>query len=383
MKIVQVIGAIETEAAGPSYSVPRLAGTLCAAGHECSLMTVGTPASSVNLGAPQVTFKPTKGFPAALSKLRASSDLRRALLDEGRTSDVFHTHGLWTMPNLYPLNVGRKTHTVTVVSPRGMLSPDALEYSRLTKRLFGILFQNKALGGASMIHVTSEKEHEDARAFGLSQPIAVIPNGIDLPDIRNFGKKRLCGPQSILFLGRLHPIKRLENLISAWAEIEAISDKWTLEIRGPGSRQYRTSLEHYAKTLGVQRCVFGDAVYGHDKFAAFRAASVTVLPSASENFGMTVAESLSSGTPVITTKGTPWSGLRDRDCGWWVDHGKEGLTTALREAMSYSPSQLEEMGMRGRNWMNDSFSWEAVCSDMLDAYSWLQGSSEKPDFIQL
>jgi glycosyltransferase involved in cell wall biosynthesis len=113
-----------------------------------------------------------------------------------------------------------------------------------------------------------------------------------------------------------------------------------------------------------------------------RAADLFVLPSLNENFAITVAEALAVGTPVIATKGSPWSGLETEGCGWWVDHGVDPLAAALGKSMSMSRAALNAMGERGRAWMVRDFSWTRVATDMLGTYRWLLGHSRQPPCVR-
>jgi glycosyltransferase involved in cell wall biosynthesis len=83
-----------------------------------------------------------------------------------------------------------------------------------------------------------------------------------------------------------------------------------------------------------------------------------------KNFGLTVAEALAAGTPLIPTKGAPWSGLKREGCGWWIDHGIEPLAAALAHAMALSREASKVMGNKGREWVGRDFSWDRVGRDM-------------------
>jgi len=122
-------------------------------------------------------------------------------------------------------------------------------------------------------------------------------------------------------------------------------------------------------------------LYDHAKWDAYRSANVFVLPTLNENFGLTVAEALAAGTPVISTKGAPWSRLESEDCGWWIDHGVEPLAVVLDRAMSMSRTSLKRMGDKGRAWMAREFSWDRAASDMLDVYRWLAKGAEPPPTV--
>ena len=137
-------------------------------------------------------------------------------------------------------------------------------------------------------------------------------------------------------------------------------------------------LNLWRKTDSIEGPVFGAA-----KLDAYRAADIFVLPTLNENFGMTVAESLAAGTPVIATKGAPWAALETERCGWWIDHGVEPLAAALKVAMATPRAGLEAMGTRGRAWMMRDFGWDRIALDMLAVYRWLRAGGEPPATVHL
>ncbi len=349
------------------------------------LMSLGPPGPTQTLGVQHHRYRPLTDRPGLLSTLGAAPSMRQALARRSTTLDVLHTHGLWTMPNIYPARYARIGGPIMVLSPRGMLNPSALAYSALKKRLFWHFAQKRAAETAALIHATSDAEYEDIHAAGLRQPVAIIPNGVDVPDDapQERTTERSGYSRTVLFLGRLHPIKGVDLLLSVWALLENKYPDWNLRVVGPGERRYVESLHYKAKALGLRRCEIRDALYGYEKMTAFRAASLFVLPSATENFGMTVAESLSSATPVITTKGTPWGALRENRCGWWIEQGMEPLAAALEEAMRMGASELSSMGQNGRNWMKRDFAWEAIARQMVIAYRWSRFGGPQPSFLRL
>ena len=97
---------------------------------------------------------------------------------------------------------------------------------------------------------------------------------------------------------------------------------------------------------------------------------------------MTAAEALACGTPVIASQGTPWKGLADNGCGWWIPIGVEPLSSQLRESLSMDGSALLAMGERGREWMKRDFDWNAIGRKMRIAYEWLRGNGDKPEWVK-
>src|SRR6185295_7649348 len=384
---VHVIAGLDVAHGGPSYSVPRLCEALAQAGAQTSLFSVAganeVPRNSIAGGYAEQRFAWDWAGVPLIKALRRSGGLRRALRDNTASADIIHDHGLWLMPNVYAGSAALRAHVPFVVSPRGMLSAAALSFSHLKKRAFWYGLQRRSVERAACLHATSEAEFHDIRAFGLGNPVAVIPNGIDLPEPANQSRHIPGSPRTVLSLGRIHPKKGLERLLRAWAGIEARNIDWQLRIVGPAEGAHDKELLALASELGVRRVSIEGPVYGEQKRAAYRGAELFVLPTLDENFGITVTEALAEGMPVISTKGAPWSGLESEGCGWWIDHGEEPLAASLHRAMALAPESLRAMGAKGRAWVARDFSWARVAGDMLQVYAWLRGQATAPAFVRL
>jgi glycosyltransferase involved in cell wall biosynthesis len=318
-----------------------------------------------------------------LRELRSSSGLTRALREFTPEADVIHNHGLWLMPNVEAGRAALLARKPFIVAPRGMLSPAALAFSRLKKRAVWALMQGNVVRRASCIHATSEQEHDEIRDFGLKNPIAVIPNGIDIPELDRCLTNATDAGRVVLSLGRIHPKKGLDRLVRAWAIIEAAHSDWRLRIIGPDELGHARELASLAASLKTQRVSIEGPVAGDAKTSAYREADLFVLPTLNENFAITVAEALAAGTPVIATKGAPWHGLEREDCGWWIDHGVEPLVATLAKAMIMRRGSLQAMGAKGRAWMKRDFSWDCAAHDMLDVYRWLSFGGGVPSTVRL
>lgn len=379
--MLQVVASIENANAGTSYSVPRLNAELNAQGARSVLHSVATdPRTRADLSDHAVVHPPSLSRTPVLRRLHASISLQQALVSQAGAADVLHAHGLWLLPNVYPADAARNLGKPFVFSPRGMLGAAALRFSPLKKRLFWILLQRRAAQTAACIHATAESEYEDVRAFGLEAPVAIVGNGVDIPEPAK--KDAAAGPRTILSLGRIHPKKGLDRLITAWATVAPSRPEWRLRLVGPDENGHAGVLAALAAHLAVDRVSIEGPLHGDAKLAAYRKADLFVLPSLHENFGMTVAEALAAGTPVISSKGAPWSGLETHRCGWWVDQGAEPLAAALAEATLAPPAFLNEKGLRGRAWMIRDFSWAAKAAEMIAVYAWLAGRSDEPHHVR-
>lgn len=380
MHILQTVSSIEAEAAGPSYSVPQLCGALAALGNEVDLFSLGVPGRLVREGFSDRRFRRDFAGNVVLRRLGLSREMDRAL--QASNAKVLHTHGLWMMPNVYPAGVARRQGRPFLLSPRGMLGREALQFSRVQKRIFWAALQKRAVGQVGCFHATAEQEYEDVRAAGLGQPVAIIPNGIDLPEVRMPVGRADNGRPYVVSLGRIHPKKALDRLIRAWALVAADFPQWDLRIAGPSELHHADELRALVSALKLPSVEISGPVFGSDKIDLLATAELFALPTLHENFGMTVAESLAVCTPVISSKGAPWSGLEANGCGWWVDHGEAHLAAALRSGMSLSPEERRNMGERGRLWMARDFAWEGIARQMLDVYRWLADGAAPPACVR-
>jgi glycosyltransferase involved in cell wall biosynthesis len=374
-----VVSGLAPEHGGPSYSIPRLCAALHDLHAQVHLLTVGPDhiSHARELFADISTFSQNlKGLPLG-DRLRFSKGLSSAL--RSISHDLIHVHGLWLMPNLYAGWAASRSHRPLIVSPRGMVSDAALQFSKMKKKLFWQFLQGPAYARAACWHATSQMEAEEIRAIGISAPIAVIPNGIDLPKIPELVGNNVM--PTLLSLGRIHPKKGLDRLLHAWSRIASRHSEWSLRIAGPDEGDHSNQLRQLASQLAAPRVHIEGPLYGEQKWKALAEARLFVLPSLSENFGLSVAESLGAGTPVISTKGAPWSGLVDHHCGWWIDHGVESLAAALDQAMSQPTDILTKMGEHGRDWMSQDFSWYKVATSMLALYYWNIKGGPVPEFV--
>jgi glycosyltransferase involved in cell wall biosynthesis len=382
---VHVIAGLDPAHGGPSYCVPRLCEALAATGAGVTLLSVAK-ANGAGLDISEKGYRDRRfawdytDVPI-LRGLRSSSGLSGALYNISITADVIHTHGLWLLPNVQAGWAAKRARKPLVISPHGMLDPAALAFSRLKKRAFWTLFQGSAIRDAACIHATSEQEYEEVRRFGLANPVVIIPNGIDFPELVGQPTGRPTAERVVLSLGRIHPKKGLDRLIRAWVNVESKRPGWRLRIIGPSEIGHDNELRALAVTLGLSSVSIEGPIYGDVKHAAYHAADLFVLPTLNENFGLTVAEALAAGTPVIATKGAPWPGLQREECGWWIDHGIESLATSLTQATAMPREALKAMGARGRAWMRRDFSWHRVGQEMLDLYGWLARTMERPSTI--
>ena len=153
---------------------------------------------------------------------------------------------------------------------------------------------------------------------------------------------------------------------------------------GKRGATYIDRCRRLAAELGVsEQCLWTGHVDELQKSWLFTHAHCYVLPTSGENFGNTVAESLAHGTPVITTRHTPWKDLEEHGCGWYVDNTEAEIGRALQEALSLDAIARRRMSDAGERLVRERYSLRAVLSDINAVYEWLSGGTSIPACVQL
>lgn len=281
--------------------------------------------------------------------------------------DLIHLQHVWD-PYIHVVAwLARLKGIPYIITPRGMLEPWIMNRNRWKKQLAMFLYQRRDIRKAVVLHATCEMEKNNIRKLGFRNPIVVIPNGLNISEIKQKTGRPENQIKNILFLSRVHPKKGIELLIDAIAQLKPNNLKIT--IAGEGEPDYVESLKKQTNERGVSNLFdFVGGVYGNQKWELYQQAELFVLPTYSENFGIVIAEALATGIPVITTTGTPWHELHTERCGWWIELSVENLTYALNEAIHTKPEQLKEMGIRGRKLVEEKYDIKGVGKNIIDLY---------------
>lgn len=316
-------------------------------------------------------------------------------------SSILHTHGLWTRLSVLVPRLAKESSRPYVVSPHGMLDKWALAQSKNKKRIARFLFENKHLNGAACLHALCEEEAVSLRACGLRNPIAVIPNGIDLPELSDPKPKNGTEISTLLFIGRLHPKKGLTDALKMWARShETMATKgWRFVIAGWNQGGHEEELvelceglqlpfrksqegEQVASMLDKQSAdgevLFLGPVFGSDKAELFQQSDAFVLPSRSEGLPMSILEAWSYALPVLMTKECHLTvGFASGAALKWSNDGQ-----VLTEFLTLSSDERSDIGQAGRKLVERYFTWEQVTRSLTDVYHWILSGGEPPKAIQ-
>lgn len=359
VQCVHTIASTRLDHGGTSRSVPATCDALVHTGVTTKLITARPANSDVKCNAPSDDVEVHWASESAwVRQWGVSRQFTRAIKDCVSGSNeptVVHDHALWLPTNHAVAKYCRQNQLVRVVSPRGMLSPWAMNNGGFKKRLAWRLYQHDDLKTATAFHATSELEADEIRSLGFQQPIAVIPNGLSIP--AKLPERQQQERRTALFLSRLHPKKGLINLVRAWGQAN-VRDEWQLVIAGPDENGHQAEVETEVQKLGLTKCVslIGE-IDNERKWQTYVDSDLFILPSFSENFGIVVAEAMAAGVPVIATTGTPWSILNELGLGWWVHPKIESLAAAIFDACAQDQSVLRQMGSLASEYARAQFSW--------------------------
>lgn len=325
-----------------------------------------------------------------------SPDLARHVMESG--ADVLHLHALWMYPSLLARRWGTRRNRPYLVTPNGMLEPWALANSRWKKRIAASIYEKGMLAGATCLQANTQKELEDFRAYGLRNPVAIIPNGVDLPaDIPVVADRQ--GRRTLLFLGRLHPKKGLPEALRAWRQAGRAIEDWQLLIAGWDQGGHELELKGICDDLGIRHqsvpadqwiagqgkqdaeVVFAGPAFGDDKAGLFALADAFILPSLSEGLPMAVLEAWSYGLPVMMTPECNLPNGFDMGAAILIETHADSISRAL-SCLREDSGDLKAMGQKGRQLVRECYTWSEVARQLHAVYQWMTGESSAPDCLK-
>lgn len=305
--------------------------------------------------------------------------------------DVCHVHGMWTYLSIAALRLQNRG-VPYVVSPHGMLDTWALQKSAWKKSIVSAAYEHKFLQAATCIHALCQGEYESIRAYGLRNPVAIIPNGAPVTELlpvtapAPWANIFHADKRILLYFGRLHEKKNLVALLQAFADVknaaEELAGKWVLVIAGWGDEDYTTLLKRETDALELNRVVhFLGGQFGNQKELSLRHADALILPSLSEGLPMVVLEAWSYGVPVVLTPQCNLGGDIRGGAGVEMTASREGIADGLIQLMRFSDLERRAMGERGKDLVRTKYYCDSIGAKMRDVYRWAAGRADAPECV--
>jgi poly(glycerol-phosphate) alpha-glucosyltransferase len=374
-----VVGSTSRLAGGLFTSVRRSAQVLAEQG--CAVTVYGlrdrfSEADRAPWGAIEPVLFDTRG-PAALGFAPA---LAGAIGDH----DVLHQHGIWQYTSRAVSSWRQRTGRPVMISPRGMLDPWALANSGWKKRLAHALFERENLARATCLHALAPAEAHAMRAFGLDNPIALIPNGMDFPQEAVARPAETDDRRTLFYLGRIHPKKGLDELLEAWGIVArarpSLASGWRLVIAGWDDGGHLERLQRKAEALpaGAQ-VTFPGPLHGEQKDRALRSADAFILPSYSEGLPMSVLEAWAHGVPVLMTDECNLTQAFAAGAAIRISNRPAELAASLEHRLA-DPA-LAAVGETGRSFCAAHFTWSSIAARHIETYDWMLDRAPRPGLV--
>jgi glycosyltransferase involved in cell wall biosynthesis len=385
LRIGILTGTLSPHSGGLFHSVRMPARRMAALGHQVDafgLLLPGESMSAITAWWPGVTVHPQEL--CGPQRFGYAPGLARALAR--CAPDLIHLHGLWMFNSVCASRWRRNTNKPLVISPRGMLDSWALANAAWKKRVALALFERANIQGASVLHALNSAEHDAIRDFGWQGPVAVIGNAVTLPEPANNPPVAVTSARKkLLFLGRIHPKKGLDNLLEAWAiliqQSPTLRAAWQLVIAGWDDGGHLAGLRARASHLGLDAEVeFTGPVHGAEKAALLQASHGFILPSHSEGMPMAVLEAWSHSLPVFMTAACNLPIGFAQGAAVEISQSPQALADTLQSHLAQE--RLADMGTQGRALVSERFSLEQSTDQLLAVYRWICGQGEQPDCVE-
>ena len=305
-----------------------------------------------------------------------SPSLKKAILNS--SSDLIHSHGIWEYTSLICNEFLKKRQKPFIVSSHGMLEPWALNNSHIKKKFFYHLMDKKYLSNASAIQVLNNNEADSLTKLGIRTPVHIIPNGVDITSekfsypqkwIEYFGERK----KILLYLGRLHPKKSIQELILAFSEIHKnrrseIGD-WRLVLNGWGKDNYVNNIKTLIKTENLDNYIFfGGPVFNSEKLKVLQNADAFILPSKSEGYSIAVLEAWANKLPVFITEECNMNFGFEKNAAIKIHYNLEKLKNELIALFNFSSVHLKEIGNNGYTLVKNEYNWEKISDKYIELY---------------
>ena len=371
LRLLHVIHMLNPAAGGGISAARSMCAALAERGHDVALYAT----EEKGWREAQATSFQVRAFPMEFAPLAISFGFVKALKIL-KNIDLVHIHQLYRFPQSAAAWFCRRHGIPYCIQPHGALEPVLFHKRerRTTKRLWETLIENRNLRHASGLIYTAEGERDAVDFLHLAPPAFIVPNGIDLsafdPAASGFRARHgLEGRELIAWMGRLVPVKGLDILLKAFAEVARLRPQAMLALIGPDTEGYGAVLRQLIAEFSIApgQVLFTGMLQGQEKLAALNEADLFVMPSYTENFALAAVEAMSMGRPVIVSSGVKIApAIAQAGAGLVVALEVDELRAAITSLLDDTPSR-RRMGEAARR-LAARYIWPAVVGQLESAY---------------
>lgn len=371
----------ELKFGGPPQKIHAIARGLAQRGHDVRVLTFDhadrTSIAQRNIDGVTVQYLPWIG-----RGLRQWPRHQQLIDREIGVADIVHCYGLYTPLIAFASRVAAGANKPVVQEPLGMYPPRAR--NRLAKHIYNRWFTRTMLRRASAVIAASATEAKELEKITSANKIVFRRNGIDVAAFSDLPPSGLMrarwgvepGEKVILFIGRLSPIKNLEQLILAFAKARKMEvGRWKIVLVGPSEPAYESRLRDLVRREGIHdSVVFAGPLYEQEQKAALAAADLFVLPSLNESFGNAAGEAVAAGVPVLLTETCGIAPLIHGRAGLAVPLGVEHLANGIREMLR---TEVRDQVTAKREEVKRELSWDEPIEQTIQLYERILADQSK------
>lgn len=376
MNILRIIASLDPEAGGPAEGIRQMTRALDQRGHRTEVACVDAPGAE---WLEEYSF-PVHALGPAWTPWGYAPGLESWLRDAADRFDCVLVHGLHQYAGFAAWRALSDQSVPYYVYPHGMLDPwfkRAHPFKHLKKQLFWPWSDYRLLRDARAVLFTTEEERRLARESftpyrGTEKVVGYGTRGVPAggaEDARTLFRRypELEDARIVLFLSRIHPKKGCDLLIEAFARVFGDVSEWHLVMAGPDRVGWTEDLRDQAESLGIaDRVTWAGMVRGELKWTTFRSADVFVLPSHQENFGIVVAEAMSCGVPVLTTRAVnTWREVEESGGGFADEDTAAGMARLLERWRALGEEERRRMSRRAREGFEEHFGLSRAANRLL------------------
>ena len=385
MKTLHIISNYSTSYGGMAIACKEIAEGLAE-------KNISTTVVTSNLDHPKGHINKPANLPIFENKVRliyssisfrplvASLKMMRSLITEIKNADIIHIHGLYRFPQTFAGWYARKCNKPYIISPHGSLDPVIYNKKerKIFKRLYEILFENKNLKMANRIHFTADEEMELTEYLNIDKKGEVIKNGIKTADYKNLPAKGFFADEynvskedyKILFLGRITWKKGLDILIKSLPIIKKSINNFVLLIVGPDNEGYKAEIEKMIHEYDMNDHVkFIDLLEKTEVIKAYVDSDIFVLPSYSENFGLTIVESMACGCPVVISRNVNiHRNISDGQYGYVIDCEPAQIANAVIDYFNLPQADKNLLMDKISQHAHENYDWDKLINQFISLY---------------
>lgn len=373
MRVLRIVTTMDPALGGVVEAINQAAIGLNNLGHEVTVLTFDQPDDlwicepkkykvvGIGNGHTSYAFKPS---------------YIKWLLNNAKDYDFIILDGLWQF-HIFGGYILKLLSVPFGVYTHGMLDPYFNSYKlKYFKKLpFWLLVERNVIALANATFFTCEEEKILAsQSFPLFKSTPkIVTLGIDsvLSNVEQLSLKfydafpSVEGKRFALFLSRIHPKKGIDLLIQAFSELNSLPDDFDLVIAGPDHDNLKEQLMGYCPQELQNRIHWVGMLTGDIKWGAYQASECFILPSHQENFGIVVAEALSTSTPVlITNKVNIWREIDRESAGFVENDDVLGIERLLTSWFSLTNAEKSEMCIKANACYQKNFSMETAVDSL-------------------